>query len=110
MLRPPVNGASNVVLARLVSLDVASRADSPAMPEGHTVHRLARSLRDTLGSAPVTATSPQGRFEAGARLLDGEAIARSEAWGKYLFVSFGASVLHVHLGLIGKFRDRGAPP
>jgi endonuclease-8 len=79
------------------------------MPEGHTVHRLARALRDTLGSAPVVATSPQGRFEAGARLLDGEAIARSEAWGKYLFVGFGDSVLHVHLGLIGKFRDRGAP-
>ncbi len=77
------------------------------MPEGHTVHRLARDLRDTLGSAPVTATSPQGRFEAGARLLDGETIARSEAWGKYLFVSFGGPVLHVHLGLIGKFRDRG---
>jgi endonuclease-8 len=79
------------------------------MPEGHTVHRLARALRDTLGAAPVVATSPQGRFEAGARLLDGQTIARSEAWGKYLFVAFGGSVLHVHLGLIGKFRDCGAP-
>jgi endonuclease-8 len=79
------------------------------MPEGHTVHRLARGLRDTLGTLPVTATSPQGRFEAGARLLDGATISRSEAWGKYLFVSFGDAVLHVHLGLIGKFRDRGRP-
>jgi endonuclease-8 len=79
------------------------------MPEGHTVHRLARALRDTLGSDPVGATSPQGRFEAGARLIDGETLVRSEAWGKYLFVRLGDSVLHVHLGLIGKFRDRGAP-
>ena len=75
------------------------------MPEGHTIHRLARDLRRTLAGAPVRATSPQGRFAAGAALLDGEAIRSSEAWGKYLFVDFGdGRVLHVHLGLIGKFR------
>jgi endonuclease-8 len=79
------------------------------MPEGHTVHRLARGLRDGLARQPVSATSPQGRFEAGARLLDGTTVTRSEAWGKYLFVSFGPRVLHVHLGLIGKFRDKGVP-
>ncbi len=83
------------------------------MPEGHTIHRLARGLRRTLGRAPVEATSPQGRFAEGAALLDGEIISRSEAVGKTLFVRFGtgpgARVLHVHLGLIGKFRDLGVP-
>jgi endonuclease-8 len=75
------------------------------MPEGHTIHRLARGLRTTLGDRPVEATSPQGRFAAGAALINGERIVRSEAWGKYLFVSLtGGHILHVHLGLIGKFR------
>ena len=83
------------------------------MPEGHTIHRLARGLRRTLGGAPVMATSPQGRFADGAALIDGERITRSDASGKTLFVRFGAGpttrVLHVHLGLIGKFRDLGVP-
>jgi len=75
------------------------------MPEGHTIHRLARDLRTTLGDQPVHASSPQGRFGAGAALIDGERIVRSDAWGKYLFVAMtGGQILHVHLGLIGKFR------
>jgi endonuclease-8 len=88
--------------------------DSPTMPEGHTIHRLARGLRTTLGDQPVQASSPQGRFSAGAALIDGERILRSDAWGKYLFVAMtGGQILHVHLGLIGKFRpvvDLGVAP
>jgi len=73
------------------------------------IHRLATGLRTTLGGRPVAASSPQGRFTGSAAMIDGEQIQRAEAWGKYLFVWFGgASILHVHLGLIGKFRDRGA--
>ena len=80
------------------------------MPEGHVIHRLARGLRSTLGDSPVVATSPQGRFAASAALIDGERIVRSEAWGKYLFVTLtGGHLLHVHLGLIGKFREKGRP-
>lgn len=75
------------------------------MPEGHTVHRLADDLAATLGGVPVRATSPQGRFAAGAALLDGEELRGAEAFGKYLFCDFGpGGLLHVHLGLIGKFR------
>ena len=38
-------------------------------------------------------------------MIDGEQLVRSEAWGKYLFVQLtGGQILHVHLGLIGKFR------
>lgn len=80
------------------------------MPEGHTVHRLARNLARTLGDAPVRASSPQGRFAEGAARIDGGVILDSEAYGKYLFVTFsGGEVLHVHLGLIGRFRNTGTP-
>lgn len=74
------------------------------MPEGHTIHRLARDLSSTLGSGPLRVTSPQGRFADGAAELDGRRLARSDAWGKHLFVDFDGPLLHVHLGLIGKFR------
>ena len=80
------------------------------MPEGHTIHRLARDLQRTLSGAPVRVWSPQGRFADGAALLDGASLVRADAWGKYLFCDFGVgSVLHVHLGLIGKFRRKPAP-
>ena len=79
------------------------------MPEGHTIHRLADDLAATLVGGPVTATSPQGRFADGAALISGEPLVRSDAYGKYLFCEFGGGVLlHVHLGLIGKFRPHPA--
>jgi len=75
------------------------------MPEGHTIHRLADDLAATLGDGPVGATSPQGRFADGAQRIAGERLLRSDAYGKYLFCEFsGGVLLHVHLGLIGKFR------
>jgi endonuclease-8 len=81
------------------------------VPEGHTIHRLARGLRRTLGADALDACSPQGRFADGAALLHGERIERTEAWGKYLFVDVsGGQILHVHLGLIGKFRPTPMPP
>lgn len=78
------------------------------MPEGHTIHRLARDLgRDFAGSV-VGASSPQGRFDA-AR-LDGRVLARAEAIGKHLLLHFrGGVVVHVHLGLFGRFRKRRPP-
>jgi len=83
------------------------------VPEGHTIHRLARDLGETLGDGAVVATSPQGRFAAGAKLISGERLHRADAYGKYLFCEFsGGALLHVHLGLIGKFRPApvGTPP
>lgn len=79
------------------------------MPEGHTIHRLARDLGRDLDEAPVRASSPQGRFADSAVLIDGASVARSDAWGKHLFVSWSSGdILHVHLGLIGKFRPHPA--
>lgn len=75
------------------------------MPEGHVTHGLARDLRMTLRGTPVRATSPQGRFAEGAALVDGLALVRTDAWGKYLFLDFGhGRIVHIHLGLIGKLR------
>ncbi len=72
------------------------------MPEGHTVHRIARQLgRDFVGH-PLAVSSPQGRFAAGAARLDGRALVETAAVGKQLFATFdGGDVLRVHLGLYG---------
>lgn len=86
------------------------------MPEGHTIHRLARVLFETFGGRPVAASSPQGRFSAGAALVDGSTLTATDAHGKHLFLGFGAAPawIHVHLGLIGMFDvsalDAGATP
>lgn len=81
------------------------------MPEGHTIHRLARDLTKTFRAINVTASSPQGRFEAGADMLDGQVCDGFEAFGKHLIGHFaGGDVLHVHLGLIGKFRKESGEP
>jgi endonuclease VIII len=81
------------------------------VPEGHTIHRLARDQQRDLGGRPVQASSPQGRFTDGAGRIDGTTLVRAEAWGKHLFHTFDSGeVLHVHLGLIGKFARRPSPP
>ena len=82
------------------------------MPEGHTIHRLARLEQRLLGGRVVRASSPQGRFSEGAALLDGQVVRATEAVGKHLFQHFrGAPSLHVHLGLFGKvITGTGEPP
>src|SRR4051794_23043033 len=81
------------------------------MPEGHTLFRLAREQSQLFAGRPVHVTSPQGRFEAGATLLDGRVLQEVFSYGKHLFAGFGADVLHVHLGLYGTFTSgAGVPP
>lgn len=80
------------------------------MPEGHTLHRLARTHTKLFGKAPVAVSSPQGRFAASARLLDGKVLRRAEAHGKHLFHRYGPDlVVHVHLGLYGTFTEGPVP-
>ncbi len=79
------------------------------MPEGHSIHRLARRHRRALGGHVVSASSPQGRFAEGAALIDGQRLDATDAWGKHLFHRYGDLWLHVHLGLYGKFRDGTGP-
>ena len=83
------------------------------MPEGHSIHRAARSQRPHLVGQHVRVSSPQGRF-GDATLLDGTRITAIEARGKHLFYRFeplrgSERVLHVHLGLAGRFRWRKLP-
>jgi endonuclease VIII len=80
------------------------------MPEGHTLHRLARSHQRRFGKAPVEVSSPQGRFAASASQLDGRVLVRAEAHGKHLFHRYGPDlVVHVHLGLYGTFTEGPVP-
>lgn len=75
------------------------------MPEGHTIHRLARDLTPLLVGRAVEVSSPQGRFAADAALVDGCVLERIEAYGKHLWFWWGNGLAgHVHLGLFGKFR------
>lgn len=80
------------------------------MPEGHTIHRLARRHRRLVVGRRITASSPQGRFAEGAALLDGRVLAGTEAWGKHLFHRYDDRWLHVHLGLYGRWVDGRTPP
>ena len=81
------------------------------MPEGHTLFRLAREQDELFAGRPVHVTSPQGRFAAGAALLDGRVLDGVTSYGKHLFARFGGDSLHVHLGLYGKYTTgTGFPP
>lgn len=78
------------------------------MPEGHSVHRIARQFRvNFVGHAPEV-TSPQGRFAEGAKLLSGHTITDVKAVGKHLFLGFEHDLwLRVHLGIYGAWDFSG---
>jgi formamidopyrimidine-DNA glycosylase len=82
------------------------------VPEGHTIHRLAASLTERFGAREVHASSPQGRFVDEAAVLDGRVLERVRPHGKHLFLEFAGSdgpIVHVHLGLGGRFVVGDAP-
>jgi endonuclease-8 len=81
------------------------------VPEGHTLFRLAREQSALFAGRPVHVTSPQGRFAAGASLLDERVLEGVWSYGKHLFADFGPDTLHVHLGLYGNYATgTGSPP
>jgi len=78
------------------------------VPEGHSVHRIARQFRLHFLNKPLTVTSPQGRFAAGAAELDGHRMIAARAVGKQLFLEFDNGLwLRVHLGLYGAWDFAG---
>ena len=81
------------------------------MPEGHTIHRIARDHRTLLAGRAVRVSSPQGRFTDAVR-VDGATLVDLEAYGKHLFHQWSTGEIgHIHLGLFGKFRvHRTAEP
>lgn len=78
------------------------------MPEGHSVHRLARQFADCFVGQALSVSSPQGRFADGAAALDGAVLEAARAHGKQLFLDFaGDRVLRSHLGLYGAWSFGG---
>jgi endonuclease-8 len=76
------------------------------VPEGHTLHRLARLHQRRFAGSPVAVSSPQGRFASEASQIDGQVLRRASAWGKHLFHHYSSgAIVHVHLGLYGKFTE-----
>ncbi|WP_341394870.1 Fpg/Nei family DNA glycosylase [Arthrobacter sp. G119Y2] len=74
------------------------------MPEGHSIHRLARQFNSVFSGRRLEVSSPQGRFAAGAARLDGHVLVNAEAHGKQLFLAFDNDLfLRIHLGLYGAF-------
>ncbi|MEO6123021.1 MAG: hypothetical protein ABIR32_04870 [Ilumatobacteraceae bacterium] len=54
------------------------------MPEGHTIHRIAKDHGALLSGRTVAVSSPQGRFESDAARVDGQILDSIEAYGKHL--------------------------
>lgn len=81
------------------------------MPEGHTIHRLARDHRRWFAGEQLGADSPQGRAADVAGEIDGRVLEGTDAFGKHLFHRWEGGVsVHIHLGLFGKFRRWKNPP
>ena len=73
------------------------------MPEGDSIVRLGRRLREALGAEAlhVTAPHPRGRL-AGVEALDGRRLERLDTHGKHLLLRFeGELVLHSHIAMTG---------
>lgn len=78
------------------------------MPEGHSVHRIARQFDRNFVGKTLSASSPQGRFAEGASLLDGRAAVSVQAVGKQMFLETEGDLwLRVHLGLYGAWDFAG---
>jgi endonuclease-8 len=86
------------------------------MPEGDTIHRIARRIDAALvGRRIETAVAPSARSPLHSRAGDlaGRTLERVEARGKHLLLSFsGDVVVHSHLGMNGRWsvRDDGTMP
>ena len=78
------------------------------MPEGHSVHRIARQFALHFVGRRVAASSPQGRFATGAAQLDGHVMTEAMAVGKQMFLEFDNGLwLRVHLGIYGAWDFSG---
>jgi endonuclease-8 len=78
------------------------------MPEGHSVHRIARQFDRNIVGRTVSASSPQGRFVEGASVIDGREALEVRAVAKQMFLRFDGDVwLRVHLGMYGAWDFSG---
>jgi endonuclease-8 len=78
------------------------------MPEGHSVHRIARQFALHFVDKKIAVSSPQGRFAVGAAQIDGHVMIGARAVGKQMFLEFDNELtLRVHLGLYGAWDFAG---
>lgn len=78
------------------------------MPEGHSVHRIARQFSRNFVGHRIAVSSPQGRFAEGAKQIDGHVMTDARAVGKQMFLEFDNGLwLRVHLGLYGAWDFAG---
>jgi endonuclease-8 len=78
------------------------------MPEGHSVHRIARQFDRNFVGRAVAASSPQGRFVEGAAVISGRTATQVRAVGKQMFLEFDDDLwLRVHLGMYGAWDFAG---
>ncbi|GAA5099544.1 formamidopyrimidine-DNA glycosylase [Microbacterium yannicii] len=78
------------------------------MPEGHSVHRIARQFDRNIVGHAVGASSPQGRFVEGAAIISGRTATQVRAVGKQMFLEFDDDLwLRVHLGMYGAWDFAG---
>lgn len=78
------------------------------MPEGHSVHRIARQFDRNIVGRVVEASSPQGRFAEGAAAISGRTAQAVRAVGKQMFLEFDDDLwLRVHLGMYGAWDFAG---
>ncbi len=79
------------------------------MPEGDTLHAIARKLQPLVGERVVSLSLPRST-QPTAHLV-GRAVERIEAIGKNLLVHFeGRWILHTHLRMNGRWRVRRLGP
>jgi endonuclease-8 len=109
---PPLAPYRHAHLVREVGQAAAPARRGVAVPEGHTLYRLAADIRESFKGDRVSVSSPQGRFASSATLVDGSTVLDAQSHGKHLFVELGAGMaIHVHLGLYGTFTiGAGVPP
>jgi endonuclease-8 len=78
------------------------------MPEGDTIHRIARRIDAALTGRPLdraTAPNPRSPLHSRAAELEAATLTRSEAFGKHLLLHFDNDrALHSHLGINGRWR------
>ncbi|MGJ4843447.1 Fpg/Nei family DNA glycosylase [Leifsonia sp. Le1] len=78
------------------------------MPEGHSVHRIARQFASNFVGHRIQVSSPQGRFAEGASRIDGHVMTDARAVGKQMFLEFDNGLwLRIHLGIYGAWDFAG---
>jgi endonuclease VIII len=78
------------------------------MPEGDTIHRIARSIDAAFAGREIemaSAPNPRSPVHRRAAELEGRTVERAEARGKHLLLHLSDSlVVHSHLGMNGRWR------